>query len=109
GTTVVRGIARWDGANWFGLGSGATGTSAAEVRALAVGGDGRLYCCGRFTNISGLNASSIARWDGTKWEALGSGFFADSAVVRGSGLAIRGDDVYTVGSFAGAGLAESSG
>ena len=29
GTTVVRGIAKWDGANWSGLGSGATGPSTA--------------------------------------------------------------------------------
>jgi hypothetical protein len=109
GGLVVRGIAKWDGANWSGLGSGATGTSAAEVRALAFSNDGKLYCSGRFTNISGVAASSIARWDGTKWEALGSGFFADSAIVRGVGLAIRGDDVYAVGTFAGAGLTESSG
>jgi hypothetical protein len=109
GTTVVRGIAHWDGANWSGLGSGATGTSAAEVRGLAFGGDGKLYCCGRFTNISGISASSIARWDGTRWEALGSGFFADSAVVRGTDLAIRGNDVYAVGTFDGAGLTDSSG
>jgi hypothetical protein len=109
GTTVVRGIARWDGANWSGLGSGATGTSAGEVRALAFGGDGKLYCCGRFTNMSGINASSIARWDSTKWETLGSGFFADSPIVRGSGLAIRGDDVYATGTFSAAGLTDSSG
>jgi len=110
GTTVVRGIARWDGANWFGLGSGATnGTSTAEVRALAFGGDGKLYCCGRFTNMSGIAASSIARWDGTKWEALGSGLFASSAIVRGTGFAIQGNDIYAVGTFDGAGLTESSG
>jgi trimeric autotransporter adhesin len=110
GTSVVRGIAKWDGANWSSLGSGAiAGSSAAEVRALAFGGDGKLYCCGRFTNMSGISASSIARWDGTKWEALGSGFFADSAVVRGTGLAIRGNDVYAIGTFAAAGLTESSG
>jgi hypothetical protein len=109
GTTVVRCIAKWDGANWFGLGSGATGTSTAEVRGLAFGGDGKLYACGRFTNMSGINASSIARWDGTKWEALGSGFFADSSIVRGVGLAIRGNDVFAIGTFAAAGLTESSG
>jgi hypothetical protein len=110
GTTVVRGVAKWDGASWSGLGSGATiAGSAAEVRALAFGGDGKLYCCGRFTNISGVAASSIARWDGTKWEALGNGFFADSAIVRGVGLAIQGNDVYAVGTFAAAGLTESSG
>ena len=109
GTTVVRGIAKWDGANWSGLGSGATGTSAGEIRDLGFGSDGKLYACGRFTNISGLNASSIARWDGTKWEALGGGFYADTAVIRGTGLAIRGDDVFVIGTFSGAGLADSSG
>jgi hypothetical protein len=110
GTTVVRGIAKWDGVNWSGLGSGATnGTSAAEVRALAFGGDGKLYCCGRFTNISGVGASGVARWDGTKWEALGSGFFGALAVVRGTGLTIRGNDVFAVGTFDAAGLSESSG
>jgi hypothetical protein len=110
GTTVVRGIAKWDGANWSGLGSGAiNGSSAAEVRALAFGGDGKLYCCGRFTNISGINANGIARWDGTKWEALGSGFFGALAVVRGIGLTIRGNDVFAVGTFDAAGLTDSSG
>jgi hypothetical protein len=109
GTTVVRGIAHWDGANWSGLGSGATGTSTAEVRALAFGSDGKLYCSGRFTNMSGISASSIARWNGTTWEALGSGLYADSAVVRGTSLAIRGNDIYAVGAFDAAGLSDSSG
>jgi hypothetical protein len=110
GTTVVRGIAKWDGANWSALGTGAINDSGAvDVRALAFGGDGKLYCCGRFTNISGVKASGIARWDGTKWEALGSGFFADTGVNRGSGLAIRGNDVFAIGTFAAAGLTESSG
>ena len=109
GTTVVRGIAKWDGANWSGLGSGATGPSTAEVRALAFAGDGRLYCSGRFTNISGINANGIARWDGTKWEALGGGLLSDTPIMRSTGLAIRGNDVFTVGSFTVAGVTESSG
>jgi hypothetical protein len=109
GTAVVRGIARWDGANWSGLGSGATSTGTAEIRALAFGGDGKLYCCGRFTNMSGLNVSCIARWDGTQWEALGSGISAQSGTLRGTGLAIRGNDIYTVGAFDAAGLTDSSG
>jgi len=109
GTTVVRAIAKWDGANWSGLGSGATGSSTGEIRDMAFGGDGKLYCCGRFTNMSGINANGIARWDGTKWEALGSGFFGSLAVVRGTGLTIRGNDVFAVGTFDAAGLSESSG
>jgi hypothetical protein len=109
GTTMVRGIAKWDGANWSGLGSGATGTSAAEVRALAFDGNGMLYCAGRFTNISGINANGIAKWDGTKWQPLGSGFFSDTAITRATGLTIRGNDVFSVGSFIVAGLTDSSG
>lgn len=110
GTNVVHGIAKWDGASWTGLGSGATnGASTAEVRALAFGADGKLYCCGRFTNMSGVTASNVARWDGTKWEALGSGVFANSSIVRATGFAIRGNDIYTVGVFDSAGLADSSG
>jgi hypothetical protein len=109
GTNIVRGIAKWDGMKWSGLGTGALGTSAAEVRALGFSDDGKLYCCGRFTNMSGVAASGIARWDGTKWEALGSGFFADLAVVRGTDMTIRGNDVFAVGTFTVAGLTDSSG
>jgi hypothetical protein len=109
GTSVVRCIAKWDGANWSGLGSGATYSSAAEVHGLAFGTDGKLYCCGRFTNMSGGSFSHIARWTGTTWEPLGSGVWADSATVRGLGFAIRGNDVYVLGSITAAGLGDSSG
>ena len=108
GTTVVRGIAKWDGASWSGLGSGATGPSA-EVRALAFDGNGMLYAAGRFTNMSGINANAIARWNGSSWQALGNGFLSDTPITRVVGLAIRGDDVFSVGSFTVAGLTESSG
>ncbi len=109
GTVAVGGIAKWDGTNWSGLGSGASGPSGPDVRGLAFAGDGKLYCCGRFTNISGVDANGIARWDGTKWQPLGSGFFADTAAVRAIGLVIRGNDIYAAGTFSGAGLTESSG
>src|SRR5260370_22050952 len=79
GTTVVRGIAKWDGANWSGLGSGATnGTSTAEVRALAFAGDRKLYFCGRFPHMSGVTPSSTPPWGGAKLDELGSGIFTKS-------------------------------
>jgi hypothetical protein len=108
GTMVVRGVAKWNGSSWSGLGSGVATTSSVDVRALVFGADGRLYCTGRFTNISGINANSIARWDGTKWEALGSGFFGEQ-LARGSGLVAQGNDIFAVGTFSAAGLTDSSG
>jgi hypothetical protein len=76
---------------------------------LAFGNDGKLYCSGNFTNISGVSANGVARWDGTKWEPLGSGFYADTPVARATRCVIRGDDIYFVGTFTGAGLSDSGG
>lgn len=57
---------------WSVLGS-ATAINA-EVRALAIGPDGRLYVGGAFTNAGGVAAAdAVAVWDGSSWAALGSG------------------------------------
>jgi len=46
------------------------------VRALALfddGGGPALYAAGSFTNIGGVEAGCIARWNGSSWSPLGSG------------------------------------
>jgi len=47
-------IARWDGANWSALGSGANNT----VFSIALDGAGRLYAGGAFTAVAGTNVSA---------------------------------------------------
>ncbi len=69
-------VARWDGSSWSALGSGMSGGSAPTVSALTVHDDGSgpaLYAGGSFTSAGGTAASSIAKWDGSSWSALGSG------------------------------------
>jgi hypothetical protein len=72
-------IARWDGEGWAALGSGLQGgdsTYGPNVRALAVFDDGSgpaLFVGGDFTIAGGVAASTIAKWDGVSWTALGSG------------------------------------
>lgn len=65
--------ARWNGQGWFDmLAYGATG----EVFAVAADNNGlpnALYVGGNFTNIEGTPASNVARFDGTKWDALSNG------------------------------------
>lgn len=43
------------------------------VAALAIGPDGSLYAGGNFTHAGGVFANHIARWDGSRWRALGDG------------------------------------
>ena len=38
--------------------------------ALAVDSSGTLYAGGAFTTAGGVNANSVARWDGTNWNSL---------------------------------------
>jgi len=69
------------------------------VWTLAVGETGWLYVGGQFTDAGGIaNADYIARWSGSKWEALGSG--TDNAVYE---IAIKSGKVYVSGAFTKAG------
>lgn len=77
-TERLNGVARWDGQQWRGLDDGLT--EPAGVDALAIDGAGNLYAGGIFTRISHGNSQvhSIARWDGERWQTLGSGLVFDS-------------------------------
>ncbi|MFN7973402.1 MAG: hypothetical protein U0166_13815 [Acidobacteriota bacterium] len=93
GGVPVSNIARWDGAQWNGLGSG----TDADVLALVWDGTG-LYAGGIFANAGGVPASHVARWDGSGWSALGAGMDGDVQA-----LAWDGTSLYAGGSFTNAG------
>ncbi len=64
--------ATWDGTAWSGrdvFGDFLQNEGATEL--LVIGTD--VYAAGNFSNVGGTAASNIARWDGEKWNALGSG------------------------------------
>jgi hypothetical protein len=69
-------LARWDGSTWSAVGSGFSGGIFPTVNTLAVHDDGSglaLFIGGGFTSANGVNASSIVRYNGSQWTALGSG------------------------------------
>jgi hypothetical protein len=74
GGITVNNIARWDGANWSALGTGMTGGFTNSVRTLAVLNNGDLVAGGDFTAAGGTAALFIARWNGSAWFSMGSGF-----------------------------------
>lgn len=108
GTQTVNNIAVWNGSAWSGLGTGVINTDdtfSTQLTAVAASGS-NVYVGGIFTKAGTQNAKNIARWDGTKWNALGGGLtkpnaFSFDIIVRT--ILIDGDSVYAAGSFERAG------
>jgi len=97
GDTPATRIACWDGSSWQPLGSGVAGVRTYSdsggntieiqpvVSTLAVWG-GDLVVGGSFTTAGGLPAASIARWDGSSWHAVGTGFGETVTLYGGTGV-----------------------
>ena len=62
-------IARYDGANWSGMGGGVT--QFANANCVAASSNGIVYAGGYFTNIGGVNTRAVGKWNGSAWEAMG--------------------------------------
>jgi len=97
----------WDGANWSLVGTSTN--SGAAAFALAEWNDGSgdaLYVGGSFTDISGVAANFVAKWDGVAWTPLGLGVdntVRAFAVFDDGG----GEQLYVGGFFANAGGASA--
>jgi cysteine-rich repeat protein len=99
---TARLIARWDGSNWFPVGSGdSSDKQGPSINALAmIGSD--IYAAGWFESIGGLDADLIARWDGSNWNTLGSGV-QGSRMNPVEALAVSGSNLILAGRFTSAG------
>jgi len=74
GGKEVDGIAKWDGMQWSPVGP--LGQSRTQLEVLGVfddGGGPALYAGGDFREIGGVDANSIAKWNGEAWTPLGDG------------------------------------
>ena len=102
---VVNHIACWNGTAWRQLGPpGKIDGVSFPIRSVAAGSNG-VYVGGTFTGAGASGAKRIARWDGTRWWALGSGITGTN---EGSGttvdaIAVSGSNVYVGGLFTNAG------
>ena len=79
GGVPARRIAKWDGSRWSAVGGTGTGYLA-EINCLEVFDDGNgpaLYAGGDFSQVGGVQAFGIAKWDGAQWSPLGPGVGGD--------------------------------
>lgn len=75
GGQPAAGIASWDGADWAPLGDGVSSSlpfGFAAVEAISEWDDG-IAVAGRFDFAGTSQASNVASWDGSGWNALGNG------------------------------------
>lgn len=69
----ARALIKWDGEKWASVGPAIDTGGTGELYAVAVAPNGYIYVAGNFTSIGGVAANYIAYWDGSAWNALGTG------------------------------------
>lgn len=93
------GIACYNGTSWFALGP--TNDEPTTVAGLVKNGPD-LFAGGPFASLGNLPARHVAKWDGSRWSALGQGIGA----VSGGGvftMTSNGSDLFVAGVFHSAG------
>lgn len=88
----------WDGTTWSSLPGSFISTNRIVAVSSIVPDGSDLWVAGQFDQIDGLTANGIARWDGTRWHALGSGIMGSV-----SSLGLSSDELYVAGNFTTAG------
>ena len=97
-------IAKWNGSSWSGLSTPLTTSvmGVNNVRCLKAKGS-NLYVGGDFDDAGGnINADRIAMWDGTNWNALGSGLYYQlfpGPTIEVDAIEIKDNEVYAGGNF----------
>ena len=100
----------WDGAAWGPLWAGIPAANN-TVHALTVLPNGDVVSGGEFTVAGGVNASFIARWDGSLWNPMGPGLSDDvlSLATLPNGNVIAGGYFKVAGTLAVNGIARWDG
>jgi hypothetical protein len=114
GSIPATNIAKWNGNKWEALGPGLSGAPNSVIgpaAVLALAADGKnLFVGGGFESAGELSVANVAKWNGSRWSALGDGV-SDSAGAASNAavysIAIRGPQVYAGGRFDRAGSTET--
>ncbi len=88
-------------ADWIGMG-GIPGTDGV-VLATTVDAEGNLYIGGNFLMVGDVEARRVAKWDGSRWSALGLGFGSPvftATFSQVTALAVAGTNLYAGGPLA---------
>ena len=90
-------VARWNGTVWQPLGAGIQFEVFGAVTRLRSLPNGRILAAGSFSTADGHAARSVARWNGTAWQPLGTGLNRPVHALR----RMRNGHVVAMGEFTG--------
>lgn len=113
GPALFAGANKWDGSTWQSIGSVPSYDTIYALRVHDGGTGPALYAGGDFTQIGGVAAAGVARFDGANWTALGSGVVGEvralEAFDHGAGPALfAGGQFITAGGHPSVDIAEWS-
>lgn len=106
GNLSVRGVCSWDGANWDSL-SGGVNTHSKWLNPFNPQGNvltctpynNKLLVGGFFSSIGYVKTTSLATWDGVKWDSLPKRAFRDGKSVVVLNFLKKGNLLYLTGRF----------
>lgn len=104
GAAGGRYIFKFDGTDWTPLGGGIYYNDALSTPVGAIAVDGNdVFLGGQFRNVGGVEATNLARWDGTNWWPVGGGVEFDvpgiGTTLKVAALAVAGGKLYVGGNF----------
>lgn len=107
GATTVNGLAIFEDGAWKGFGGGFDGSDTEYGSRVVTAGEG-FYVAGNFTAVDGTPVTSVARWDGESFSAVGEldDDFGFGIVV--SDIVPYGDGLFATGTFTKSGGASLS-
>jgi hypothetical protein len=91
GALLVNGVAKWNGSSWSSLGTGLGNGGAFALGVFDDGTGPALFLGGIFDVVDGINAHSIAEWNGSIWSALGGGISGGGVDLSVKTLAVFDD------------------
>ncbi|MCD6019047.1 MAG: hypothetical protein K0S53_2168 [Bacteroidetes bacterium] len=95
GQIILNNVAMWNGTNWIPLGGGIIGQASYDIVTSLAVYNNELYAAGNFSLAGGVNANSIAKWNGTSWSPVWSG----GPPMAITSMAVYNNDLYVGGSF----------
>lgn len=102
GSTILHGIAKWNGSSWQALGGGLAGCAFCPYTVYSIEEyNGKVAVGGNFIAIGTDTVNNIALWNGSSWEGLDGGLIVPTNSFAGIVWDMLADnsDLYVAGRF----------